>query len=213
MLKISSYSLRGQLVRVKLKCTCGNSRIFEVQEYGKHVYFCSKCRSRKTLEELKKEASSYWRSRNWTIECEPDQRAQPRVQADIPVTVTVKATQYSPEYCTLSGRCVILSESGMLVLVSDFRESYFSDITSACRYAEVTGDEPLRNLPSPLVGRIVGVKYRPDQLPQCRVGVAFESLGKEATEAVRRFVQARTPSTSQEFGENLPPIDKPAEAP
>jgi len=213
MLKISSYSLRGQSVRVKLKCTCGNNKIFEVKENDKCVYFCSKCRSRKTLEELRKEASSYWRSRTWMIECEPDQRAHPRVQADFGVDLTIRASRYSPPYCTLHGRCVVLSETGMLAVVEDFRESYFPDITSAYRFAEIAAVKPAEGLPTSLTGRIYGVRYRPDELPQCRIGVAFEDLSKEAIEALRHYVEQHTSGVPSDLPENIPPVDNISSAP
>jgi len=207
MLKIASYSLRGQVVRVKLKCACGNSRIFEVRENETLVYFCSKCRSRKTLEELKKDASSYWRGRSWIIECESDQRAQPRVRTDFAAELTIKASRYSPTYCVLHGRCMVLSETGMLIVVADFRESYFQDITSAYRFGEVTISKPAGELPSPLTGRIVGVRFRPDELPQCRIGITFEGLSKEATEMVRRYVQEHSQAGPADTGEGVPRID------
>jgi len=209
MLKIASYSLRGQLVRVKLNCTCGHSRIFEVQEEKKQIYFCGKCRSRKTLEELKKEASSYWRSRNWMIDCEPDQRVQPRIHVDFATRLTVKASHLSPPYCTLRGRCLVLSEAGMLIVVEDFREAYFQDITSAYRLAEVEMTEPVPDLPTPLTGRVVGVSYRPEELPQCRIGISLEGLGKETSDMLRRYVQAHLArSTSSDCREQAPPADK-----
>ena len=203
MLKIASYSLRGQVVRVKLKCSCGNSRIFEVREDDTLIYFCSKCRSRKILDELKKDASSYWKSRSWILECEPDQRAQPRARTDFPVEVTIRASRYSPAYCVLHGRCGMLSETGMMIMVEDFSESYFQDITSAYRSAEATILKMVEGLPVSLAGRIVGVRYRPEELPKCRIGIAFEGLTKEAGEAVRRYVQERC-SHASESGESAP---------
>jgi len=208
MLKIASYSLRGQVVRVKLKCTCGNGRIFEVHEDGVVVYFCSKCRGRKTLDELKKDASSYWKARSWIIECEPDQRAQPRTRVDFAADVTIKASRYSPPYCLLHGQCVMLSGTGMLIVVRDFTEAYFQDITSAYRFGDVTLPQAVEHLPTSLMGRIVGVRYRPEELPQCRVGLAFEGLGQEAMEGVRRYLAAHPHTVSEQSSEIIPPIDK-----
>ena len=190
MLKIASYSLRGQVVRVKLKCTCGNGRVFEVDEEGKRFYFCGKCRSRKTLEELKKEASTYWRGHEWVIECEPDQRTQPRIHAHFGIHLTIKAARHAPTYCTLNGSCVVLSESGMLALVDNFQEHYFQDITSTYRYVEITSGGP-PGLPPLLTGRVVGVRFRPDELPRCRIGVGFEDLGAPVAENLRKYIEER----------------------
>jgi len=198
MLKIASYSLRGQVVRVKLKCTCGNGKIFEVQEEGRTFYFCGKCRARKTLEQLKKEASTYWRGRDWVIECEPDQRTQPRIHVDFGTELTVKATRYSPTYCVLHGRFVVLSESGCLVLIEDFNESYFDEVTSTHRYVEIVVTKPDKDFPSRLTGRIVGVTFRPEQLPKCRIGLAFENLSEKVIEALRQYIQEHVRQTSSE---------------
>jgi hypothetical protein len=161
----------------------------------------------KIIEELKKDASSYWRGRSWIIECESDQRAQPRVRTDFAAELTIKASCYSPTYCVLHGRCMVLSETGMLIVVADFRESYFQDITSAYRFGEVTISKPAGELPSPLTGRIVGVRFRPDELPQCRIGITFEGLSKEATEMVRRYVQEHSQAGPADTGEGVPRID------
>lgn len=189
MLKIASYSLRGQIVRVKLKCTCGHGQIFEVQENGETVYFCEECRERKTLEDLKKEASTYWRGRDWVVECEPDQRTQPRIHVSYPVELTVRATPYSPPYCIMHGRCVVLSESGTLIVVNDFSESYFQDITSTYRHGQLALTEATEGFPPVLTGRVVGVTFRHDELPQCRIGFGFEGLSEEANTAIRRHIE------------------------
>jgi len=201
MLKIASYSLQGQIVRVKLKCTCGASKVLEVQEEDQTIYFCGKCRARKTLAQLKKEASSYWRLRNWIVACESDQRVNPRVHADFPVELTVKTSAFSPPYCTLHGRVVVLSSTGLLAVVEDFSESYFHDITSACRHVEINVAKPLEGFPHALTGRIVAVRYRPDTLPQGSVAIGFEGLTGEVGEMVRRYVQEHHPPTTHDLGE------------
>jgi len=188
MIRIASYSLRGHIVRVKLKCTCGNSKIFEVKEEGETIYFCNKCRSRKTLEELKKEASTYWRTRDWIVECEPDQRTQPRIHIDYPIELTVKATRLSPPYCVLHGKMVVLSESGMLAIVEDFSESYFQDITTAYRHVEITLQRQIPGFPTRLTGRIVGVRFRRTELPKCRLGIGFSGLSDETIEMLRKHI-------------------------
>ena len=190
MLKIASYSLQGQVVRVKLKCTCGNGKIFEVQEESHTLYFCGKCRSRKTLAQLKKEASSYWRLRNWIVACEPDQRANPRIHADMPVEMTVKTSAFSPPYCTLHGRLVVLSATGALTVVEDFREAYFHDITSTCRYVEVSLTKPLEGFPRMITARVVAVRYRPNTLPQGSIAIGFEGLSSETSEMIRQHIQS-----------------------
>lgn len=204
MLKIASYSLRGQVVRVKLKCTCGDGKILEIQEDGETVFFCSRCRNRKTLEQLKKEASTYWRSRKWVVECEPDQRVQPRIHVDYGVELTIRATRYSPTYCSLHGRMLVLSESGALVVVEDFKESYFEDITSAYRYVEVALTKPIESFPPHLTGRIVGVRFRPDELPLCRIGIGFEGLSEEDSNLLRQHIEqhAQKQSPPESGGEN-----------
>jgi ribosomal protein L24E len=204
MLKIASYSLQGQIVRVKLKCTCSDGKIFEVQEEGTTLYFCSKCRSRKTLEQLKKEASTYWRNRSWAVDCEPDQRAQPRVHIEVPVELTVKASRYSPPYCVLHGQGVVVSETGMLVVVHDFQQSYFQDITSAYRYVEIATAKPVEGFPTSLTGRVCGVSYRPTELPRCRVGMAFEGVTTEVIEALRRYMQEHGLRTPSSLGDTAP---------
>ena len=189
MLKIASYSLRGQVVRVKLKCTCGAGKIFEVQEEGETIYFCEKCRARKTLEDLKREASTYWRGHDWVVECESDQRIQPRIHVNYAAELTVRSTRYSPPYCVMHGHCVVLSESGTLVVVDDFEESYFQDITSTYRHGEITLTQAVQGLPSVLTGRIVGVTFRHNELPQCRIGIGFEGLSEDATAAIKRHIE------------------------
>jgi len=188
LLKIASYSLRGQVVRVKLRCSCGEGKIFEVQEEGKTYYFCGKCRTRKTVDELKKEASTYWRGRDWIVECEADQRTLPRVHVDYAVELTVKATRYSPAYCALHGNLVVLSESGTLAVINNFEEAYFKDITSTYRHVELTTVKPVETFPPQLTGRIVGGKCRPDELPRCRIGVAFDELSEETLETLRQHI-------------------------
>ena len=207
MLKIASYSLRGQVVRVKLKCTCGNNRVLEVHENQTIVYFCGKCRARRTLDELKKDASSYWRLRGWVVESEPDQRAQPRVRADFPVELTVKASRYSPAYCVLHGRCAMISASGMLAVVEDFQEAYFQDITSAYRFVDVTAAQKVESLPVSVTGRIVGVRYRAGELPQCRIGIAFEGLTQDANDMIGRYIHDQAAASPAEGGDRTPPID------
>lgn len=198
MLKIASYSLRGQVVRVKLKCSCGNGTIIEVVEEGQTFYFCNKCRSRKTLEQLKKEASTYWRGRDWVIACEPDQRTMPRIHVDFGVELTIKASRSSPPHCVLHGRCVILSESGALVVVEDFHESYFEEITSTYRHVEIAVTEPDEGFPPQLTGRIVGVTFRPKDLPQCRIGIGFEGMADEITETLRQHIEEHVRRASSE---------------
>jgi hypothetical protein len=191
MLKITSYSLKGQVVRVKLKCTCGNGKVFEVQEAGRKFYFCEKCRSYKTLEDLKREASTYWRGHDWVIECEADQRTAPRIHVQFAIELRIRATPFSPMYCVLHGICPVLSESGMLAQASDFEERYFQDITSSYRHVEIAVMDRGQGLPALLTGRIVGVRYRPDELPVCRIGIGFEGLTDEAVEALHAYVQTR----------------------
>jgi hypothetical protein len=198
LLKIASYSLRGQVVRVKLRCSCGDGKIFEVQEEGKTYYFCNKCRTRKTVDELKKEASTYWRGRDWIVECEADQRTLPRIHVDFPVELTVKATRYSPAYCQLHGNLVVLSLSGTLAVVTDFQEAFFKDITSTYRQVEIATAKPVESFPPQLSGRIVGVRFRPDELPQCRIGIGFEDLSEEASEALRAHIAKHIEDTTDE---------------
>lgn len=189
MLKIASYSLRGQIVRVKLKCTCGTGRVFEVQEEGETVYFCEKCRERKMLDELKREASTYWRGRDWVVECEADHRTQPRIHVAYPIELTVKENSHSPSYCVLHGQYVVLSESGTLIVVEDFRESYFQDITTTYRYVEAVLSDTVEGFPPVVTGNIVGVNFRHDELPRCRIGVGFEDLSDEANAAIRKHIE------------------------
>ena len=198
MLKIASYSLKGQSVRVKLKCTCGEGKIFEVEEEGQRHYFCGKCRSRKTVEELKKEASTYWRGHVWIVDCESDQRAKPRIHVNYAVELTVKATRYSPSYCVLHGELVVLSESGALVVVEDFQEKYFQDVTTTYRYVELAAARAIPTFPSMLTGRVVGVRFRPDELPKSRVGIAFEGLSDEMAEALESHINEHKPNGSSE---------------
>ena len=196
MLKIASYSLRVQKVRVKLKCTCGEGRVFEVEEQGELHFYCTKCRARKTLQELKIEASTYWRSRDWVVECETDQRSTPRIHVDYDCRVSIKATRYSPSYCVLHGRMVVLSESGALVVVNDFKEDFFQDITTTYRHAEIELTESIEDLPAVLIGRVVGVRFRPDELPKCRIGVAFDSLGDPSIRRLHTLIEAKTPRSA-----------------
>jgi hypothetical protein len=198
VLKIASYSLRGKVVRVRLRCSCGEGKVFEIQEEGRTFYFCDRCRTRKTLDELKKDASTYWRGREWVVECEADQRALPRIHVDYPVELNVKATRYSPAYCTLHGNMLVLSQSGTLAVVKDFKEDYFKDITSTHRQVELATAKPVEDFPPQLTGRIVGVRFRPDELPQCRIGIGFEELSDDAVEALRQHIAAHIDQTTNE---------------
>lgn len=191
MLKIASYSLRGQIVRVKLKCTCGESRIFEVEEDGLKYFYCERCKDRKSVDQLRSEASTYWRKREWVVDCEADQRKKPRIRVDYGIELVVKATRYSPAYCGMHGRMVTLSESGALILVDDFDKDYFQDITTTHRYAEIRFTSGIDGLPPVLAGRIVGVRFRPDELPDCRIGISFDELTDVQSELLKQYVVQR----------------------
>jgi hypothetical protein len=87
---------------------------------------------------------------------------------------------------------VVLSESGALIVVNDFKEDYFQDITTTYRHAEVEPTESIEDLPAVLIGRVVGVRFRPDELPACRIGVAFDSGGDPSMGRLHALIEAKT---------------------
>ncbi len=189
MLKIASYSLQGQNVRVKLKCSCGAGKVFAVSDENKTVYYCTRCRSRKTLDQLKREASSYWRKRNWIIACEPDQRAHSRIHVQYPAQMKVRASPADLARFVFHGQCRVLSASGALIVVDDFQESCFQEVTTTHRHAEIALERRPEFLPPILVGKIVAVRYRPDTLPQCNIGVAFVGLSADIQGRIREYIE------------------------
>ncbi|MCX8038486.1 MAG: PilZ domain-containing protein [Candidatus Sumerlaeia bacterium] len=189
MLKIASYSLQGQTVRVKLKCSCGAAKVIGVSEENKTIYYCVRCRSRKTLDQLKREASSYWRKRNWVIACEPDQRANSRIHVQFPARLTVRASPSDSPRFVFHGQCRVISASGALIVVDDFQESCFQEITTTHRHAEILMEHRLEFLPPTLVARIVAVRYRPETLPKCDIAVAFVGLSSDLQNRLREYIE------------------------
>lgn len=188
MIKIANYSLIGNTCVLKLKCSCGFSRILEVEEEGQTYYFCGKCRARKTLRQLKEESSTYWQGREWKVQCEADERVQPRIHTEHEVLLKVRATRYSPPYCELHGEIVVLSESGCLALVRDFKKEYFDEISTVYRNVVINFVGPSDGVLPSLGGRIVAVRFTQAELPRARVAIGFEGLNEDKLDALQAHI-------------------------
>jgi len=192
MLEVVDYRVDGMSLRVRLKCSCGGRKIVKVKEDGKEYYSCAKCGSRATLAELKRNATTYWQGRPWEVECEEPKTHSARVYVNYPATLEAQAHRYASPCCTLTGRCVELSISGLVFVAENFKVSYFEPLSTEHQHAVVKFSPPVRGLPPVLHGSIVGIKFREEELPLCNIRVAFrdllgpeESLVSEHIEEVR----------------------------
>ncbi|MFC1601516.1 hypothetical protein ACFL34_04125 [Candidatus Sumerlaeota bacterium] len=192
MIDIASYSLKGDKVFVKLKCECGNRRMVRSGDGDEMKLRCPECNANTTLGELRNAATLYWQSRPWEVDAVAERRSAPRHDVEIPVTLKFRASRESPVYCTLNGCCVVLSEHGVLCLVDNFEEELFPSLTTQQRFVVVCATNPPAMFPSEVYTRLVGIKYKKEQLPLCQVTLSLRESLPAMQEQVKEYIQFLT---------------------
>jgi len=185
MLEVVNYRVEGMKLRVRLKCSCGQRRVLRVMKSNEEYYQCAHCKAEASLRKLQSEASSYWQGRQWEIECQEKERPSRGVFVDYPAHLTARAHHYGEAYCTLTGHCVEMSESGLLFFAKDFHPSYFEGLRCDNRYVVIDLDSPVHGLPPMLRGTIVEIKFLEEKLPLCHIRITFERLSDVEREMVR----------------------------
>jgi hypothetical protein len=184
MLKILDYRVDGFKLRVRLKCSCGGRRVLKVMQDNEVHYQCAECKGMVSLASLKKEATTYWRGRNWEIECEEPKKPLEHIYVDYAACLIAQAHRYAEPFCTLTGNCIEISQSGLLFVAKDFAVKYFEGMSTENRHAVVQFTKRVHGLPPELHGSIVEIKFNEKELPLCRIRVAFENLPKDAETAL-----------------------------
>ena len=188
MIEILNYKLSDTAVHVKLKCRCGEQKIIASAEGAETVFHCSKCRTQRTLSDLRKDASGYWRDRKWRLDTIEDRRKAERFELDIPLTIDIKKAADALVHCTFSGNLVSLNNKGALCLIDNFKEKYFPELSDTHRVAVVHSLSPPADFPAEFTARIVGIKYEKNTLPLCSFAVSFKTTPNTQIVQIHAFI-------------------------
>ena len=185
MLEVADYRADGPLrLSVRLKCSCGGRRVLKVLAGGKDVFKCIQCGSSTSIQDLKNNASSYWRGRVWVVEAEEARVEDDNVGIYYPATLIIRSTARSEILGQLTGACVQLNDSSVLFLAKDFQISWFEEIKQDHRAAEIGFEDHINGLPPKLFGQIVEIRYREDELPVCRIRIELENIASSEKEMI-----------------------------
>jgi len=188
MIQIANYSPDGPKFRVRLKCTCGAQRVLKVTKGDEATYQCANCGAQATLHSLKDEATMYWRGRTWEVVCEEENKVE-IAPVQYPAVLEARERRFSPLCRKLTGYCTELSAVDLLFVAKDFKKEYFQELSAKKRFASVSLTKPVAGLPSILRGSIVEIKFRDEELPRCRIRVAFQNLDAKKQKEVNTHLE------------------------
>jgi hypothetical protein len=151
---------------------------------GKDVFKCIQCGSTTSIQDLKNNASSYWRGRVWVVEAEEARVEDDSVGIYYPSTLTVRATSGAEILGEMKGACVQLNDASVLFLAKDFQLPWFDEIKQSYRAAEVSFEDHVNGLPPKLFGQIVEMRYCEDELPVCRIRIELENIASSEKEMI-----------------------------
>ena len=188
MIQILSYSLTDNGAKVKLGCSCGNREIQERKDEDDVILSCKACGAESTLFELRKEATGYWRDRPWNMNTVKKRGKGPRYEVDIPVKLVIKEALKAPPFCVLNGAILMLSANHLHCLVDNFDEKYFEPLTTKHRFALLRATIPLDDFPSEIFAKLVGINYKPEQLPLCQLALSTKHVPEDTRAQLDNFI-------------------------
>lgn len=109
----------------------------------------------------------------------------PYYTVDWPVRLSVKAGAHAPAILKFSGAITLASPRRLVCVFDRFEEKYADDLMKEYQYVVARPADDGAIMPDKLAGRVVGLYFREDELPLCRVSLEIE----EAPHDFARFLE------------------------